>query len=160
VDAGFLEETRHGDLIRKTRIASEWRLTAYKCDLTGSLSNNAFMTRGTLVNENRQHKSRPQTSRAGTARPSQTEPSQTHSPGLNDGSPWPKRRPTPAQNRASQLSEWPKIGPVGGVFEPSPGLNDGPHIINQGIPFLEHGAAEPEPSLCAAVSTPDRGFER
>jgi len=120
VDAGFLEETRHGGLIRKTRIASEWRLTAYKCDLTGSLSSNAFMTRGALVNENRQHKSRPQTSRAGAARPSQTEPSQTQSPGLNDG----------------------------------------PHIINQGIPFLEHGAAEPEPSRCAAVSTPDRGFER
>ena len=36
VDLGFIEETRHGSLSRKTRIASEWRLTAFRCDLTGN----------------------------------------------------------------------------------------------------------------------------
>jgi hypothetical protein len=45
VEAGFTEETRHGTLSRKTRVASQWRMTAYKCDLTGSLSSNLFMTR-------------------------------------------------------------------------------------------------------------------
>lgn len=35
VDLGFIEETRHGGLSKKTRIASEWRLTVFKCDLTG-----------------------------------------------------------------------------------------------------------------------------
>jgi hypothetical protein len=46
VERGFIEETRHGGLSRKTRIASEWRLTAYKCDLTGALKTCAFMHRG------------------------------------------------------------------------------------------------------------------
>ena len=46
VDRGFIEETRHGGLSKKTRIASEWRLTAFKCDLTGSLKTCAFMQRG------------------------------------------------------------------------------------------------------------------
>jgi DNA-binding transcriptional regulator YhcF (GntR family) len=54
IDAGFIEETRHGGLSRKTRIASEWRLTAYKCDLTGSLKSCLFLRRGgrrTLLND-------------------------------------------------------------------------------------------------------------
>ena len=46
IDAGFIEETRHGGLSRKTRIASEWRLTAYKCDLTGSFKSCLFLRRG------------------------------------------------------------------------------------------------------------------
>ena len=46
VDAGFLEETRHGRLSRKTRIASEWRMTAHYCDLTGSTGSKMFMQRG------------------------------------------------------------------------------------------------------------------
>jgi hypothetical protein len=46
VDAGFLEETRHGGLSRKTRIASEWRMTAYYCDLTGSMACKTFLQRG------------------------------------------------------------------------------------------------------------------
>ena len=45
-DLGFIEETRHGGLSKKTRIASEWRLTAYKCDLTGAFKTCAFMHRG------------------------------------------------------------------------------------------------------------------
>jgi len=46
VDLGFMEEMRHGSLSRKTRIASEWRLTAFKCDLTGALKTCLFMQRG------------------------------------------------------------------------------------------------------------------
>jgi Helix-turn-helix domain len=43
VALGFIEETRHGSMSRKTRIASEWRLTAFRCDLTGALKTCAFM---------------------------------------------------------------------------------------------------------------------
>jgi hypothetical protein len=71
-EAGFIEETRHGGLSRKTRIASEWRLTAYRCDLTGALATNLFMTRGALANANREHRSRPQTRRGNGARLYQT----------------------------------------------------------------------------------------
>jgi hypothetical protein len=46
VDRGFIEERRHGGLSKKTRIASEWRLTAYKCDLTGEFKTCTFMHRG------------------------------------------------------------------------------------------------------------------
>jgi hypothetical protein len=42
VDLGFIEETRHGGLSRKTRIASEWRMTAFKCDLTGAFKSVLF----------------------------------------------------------------------------------------------------------------------
>ena len=57
---GFIEETRHGGLSRKTRVASEWRLTAFRCDLTGALKTSLFMQRGTLargirLSENRGH---------------------------------------------------------------------------------------------------------
>jgi hypothetical protein len=45
VDLGFIEETRHGALSRKTRIASEWRMTAFKCDLTGAFKSVRFMQR-------------------------------------------------------------------------------------------------------------------
>ena len=54
VDLGFIEETRHGGLSKKTRIASEWRLTAFKCDLTGSLKTCAFMHRGDIARLSRQ----------------------------------------------------------------------------------------------------------
>ena len=53
VDLGFIEETRHGGLNRKTRIASEWRLTAFKCDLTGALKTCAFMQRGEAAQASR-----------------------------------------------------------------------------------------------------------
>ena len=42
---GFIEETRHGGLSRKTRMASEWRLTAFRCDLTGATKSCLFMQR-------------------------------------------------------------------------------------------------------------------
>jgi hypothetical protein len=59
VDLGFIEETRHGGLSKKTRIASEWRLTAFKCDLTGLLKNCAFMHRGDVARAYRANYSRP-----------------------------------------------------------------------------------------------------
>ena len=49
VDLGFIEETRHGGLSKKTRVASEWRLTAFKCDLTGAFKTCAFLQRGDLA---------------------------------------------------------------------------------------------------------------
>lgn len=58
---GFIEETRHGGLSRKTRIASEWRLTAFRCDLTGALKSVLFMQRGAQAREHRQPRTRPQT---------------------------------------------------------------------------------------------------
>ncbi len=58
VDLGFIEETRHGGLSRKTRIASEWRLTAFRCDLTGTLASRLFMQRGTQARISRQPRQR------------------------------------------------------------------------------------------------------
>ena len=48
IDLGFIEETRHGSLSRKTRLASEWRLTAFGCDLTGSLKSRLISSTGEL----------------------------------------------------------------------------------------------------------------
>lgn len=73
---GFIEETRHGGLSRKTRIASEWRMTAFRCDLTGASKTCLFMKRGTQARESRLPRARPQ-----AARLSQT----TVSPVSNDG---------------------------------------------------------------------------
>jgi hypothetical protein len=53
IDLGFVEETRHGGLSRKTRIASEWRMTAFRCDLTGSLKSCLFMQRGAQARDRR-----------------------------------------------------------------------------------------------------------
>jgi hypothetical protein len=64
INLGFIEETRHGSLSRKTRIASEWRLTAFKCDLTNSPKSVLFMQRGAQARDNRQPRSRPQTGRS------------------------------------------------------------------------------------------------
>lgn len=63
ISLGFIEETRHGGLSCKTRIASEWRLTAHKCDLTGALKTNLFMHRGSQARDHRQPRSRPQPNR-------------------------------------------------------------------------------------------------
>ena len=38
VELGLIEETLHGGFSRKTARASEWRLTGFKCDLTGNLA--------------------------------------------------------------------------------------------------------------------------
>jgi hypothetical protein len=68
VDFGFIEETRHGGLSRKTRIASEWRMMAFRCDLTEAPKSPLFMQRGAQARERRQPRCRPQ--------PSHRQPSQ------------------------------------------------------------------------------------
>jgi hypothetical protein len=70
VDLGFIEETRHGGPSRKTRIASEWRMTAYKCDLTGNFKSVLFMQRGAQARDRRLTRSRPQEGWREPARPS------------------------------------------------------------------------------------------
>jgi hypothetical protein len=102
VDLGFIEETRHGGLSRKTRIASEWRMTAFKCDLTGAFKSVLFMQRGELARGHRLPRSRPQTGHREPAHLSQTTPE----PVPNDGRECPKRRsitcpsvPNDAQSR-------------------------------------------------------------
>jgi hypothetical protein len=112
ISLGFIEETRHGGLSRKTRIASEWRLTAFKCDLTGNLKTSLFMQRGAQARDNRQPRSRPQTA----ARLSQMSASETPEPVLNDGRDCPKRRHSLSQTTASQSPECPKRRPVEAPF--------------------------------------------
>jgi hypothetical protein len=63
IDLGFIEETRHGSLSRKTRIASEWRLTAFRCDLTQSPKTCTFMHRAAQAREGRLARGRPQSNR-------------------------------------------------------------------------------------------------
>ena len=121
VTLGFVEETLHGALSRKTRIASEWRLTAFKCDLTSNPKTCLFMQRGAQARDNRQSCSR--------ARLAQKRASQEPEPGSNEGHEWLKREPVLAQKRASQPSEWLKREPVKPVFGGPPGSNDYPHII-------------------------------
>jgi hypothetical protein len=122
VDLGFTEETRHGGLSRKTRVASEWRLTAFRCDLTGAPKTCAFMQRGVPARESRLVRARPQPGRL-----SQT----TAQPVLNDGRECPKRRHSLSQTTAHSIAECPKRRHTQADFEPSPVLNDGTHIIYQ-----------------------------
>jgi hypothetical protein len=135
-DLGFIEETRHGSLSRKTRIASEWRLTAFKCDLTGSLKTCLFMQRGAQARDHRQLRSRPQASRGEHVGLSQTTPSAV----LNDGRECPKRRYSPSQTTPSALPECPKRRPVEAVFGGPPVLNDGTHIIYQSVVSSDEAA--------------------
>jgi hypothetical protein len=135
VDLGFIEETLHGSLSRKTRIASEWRLTAFRCDLTGALKTSTFMQRGAQARDSRQSRSRPQPS-AGL---SQTTPSQGREPVLNDGRECPKRRYSLSQTMPSHSSDCPKRRPVRPVSGGSPVLNDGTHIIYHPIGDRDQG---------------------
>jgi hypothetical protein len=45
-DRGFIEPIRRGHFDRKKRHASEWRLTEYKCDVTGEDASKRFMRWG------------------------------------------------------------------------------------------------------------------
>ena len=132
VDLGFVEETRHGALSRKTRVASEWRLTAFKCDLTGALKTCLFMQRATRARASRQSRSR-------SPRLSQT----SASPVLNEGRECPKTATSLSQTSASQSPECPKRAPVEVDSGGSPVLNEGTHIIY-------HPQGDPE-------TTPDTG---
>jgi Helix-turn-helix domain len=74
VEMGFIEETRHGSLSRKTRIASEWRLTAFKCDLTGAPASNSFLHRSTQASDSRAARARPKAGRLSPTTPSHAPP--------------------------------------------------------------------------------------
>ena len=100
VALGFIEETRHGGIRRKTRLASEWRLTAFYCNLSKTPKSCLFMQRRAEARDNRQTYSRPQS----------TVP--------NEGLPCPKRRP-----RVSQKTVHPV--PNDGTDPPPSVLNDG-----------------------------------
>ena len=152
-DGGFIEETRHGALSRKTRVASEWRLTEYRCDLTGSLPSKLFMTRGALANANRQPRSRPQKNRAGDARLSQTRVQ----PVPNEGHECPKRGYSLSQNRAQQTPNCPKRGYRKPDFEPSPVPNEGTHIIYQVYRHLNGSA---DTTLDGPATTPPTTHRR
>jgi hypothetical protein len=149
MDLGFIEERRHGSLSRKTRIASEWRLTAFKCDLTGELKSALFMQRGELARSYRLLRSRPQTGRRDTAGLSQM----TASAVLNDGRECPKRRHSLSQTTASASPECPKRRPVEAVLGGSPVPNDGTHMIYQSI--VSSGVPlEQAPEIADAAPTP------
>lgn len=110
---GFIEETRHGGLSKKTRIASEWRLTAFKCDLTGAFKTCAFMHRGG-----------PEFS--------------SHTPLQRGGPPvrikcreCPKKGDSLSELTPDDPPECPKKGDTQAVFGPSPVRNKGTHIVYQ-----------------------------
>jgi hypothetical protein len=147
---GFIEETRHGSLSRKTRIASEWRLTAFRCDLTGNPKTCLFMQRGMQARDNRQPRSRPQT----PARLSQTTASETPEPVANDGRECRKRRHSLSQTTASDAPECRKRRPVKPVFGGSPVANDGTHIIYQVGVSSETTTAGPPLAALASFAPP------
>lgn len=127
---GFIEETRHGSLSRKTRIASEWRLTAFKCNLTDTPKSCLFMQRGEQARASRHSRSRPQSGR----RLSQTTISQEQAPVSNDGRDCLKTRSVASklyQTTISQNPECLKRRSVKPVFGGSPVSNDGTLIIYQ-----------------------------
>jgi hypothetical protein len=129
VDLGFIEETRHGGLSRKTRLASEWRMTAFKCDLTGALKSVLFMQRGELARAYRQLRRRPQAGRREPARTSHT----TVEPVPNDARECPKPRYSLSQTTVGNSPDCPRRRPVEAVFGGSLVPNDGTHIVYQSV---------------------------
>jgi hypothetical protein len=118
IDLGFIEETRHGSLSKKTRVASEWRLTAFRCDLTGALKTCLFMQRGTQARASRQSRTR-------SPRLSQT----TISAVSNDDHECLKTDNSLYQTTISDSAECLKRRSVEPVFEGPPVSNEGTHII-------------------------------
>jgi hypothetical protein len=121
VDLGFIEETRHGGLSRKTRIASEWRMTALKCGLTGAFKSVLFMQRGELARGRRLLRCKPQTGRREPARLSQN----VTEPVSNDARECLKRRHSLSQTTVDKSPECLKRRPVEAVFGGPPVSNDG-----------------------------------
>jgi hypothetical protein len=143
VDLGFIEETRHGGLSRKTRMASEWRLTAFRCDLTGASKTCLFMQRGELARGHRLARSRPQTGGRKPVRLSQT----TAASVANDGTACRKRcslkRPSVAND-----------GTLEPILGGSPVANDGTHIIYQ---VAAQNLEPADPAADGLPDTPDAG---
>jgi hypothetical protein len=113
VARGFIEEMRHGALSKKTRVASEWRLTAFKCDLTGALKTCAFMHRG------------------GAEFSSYTPLKRGGLPVRNKGRECPKKGDSLSETRVIDAPECPKQGDTQADLEPSTVRNKGTHIIYQ-----------------------------
>jgi hypothetical protein len=143
VELGFVEETRRGSFSCKTRIASEWRLTAFKCNLDNTPKSCLFMQRGEQARASRHSRSRPQAGR----RQSQTTPNQTQDTVPNDGRDCPKTRPVDSklsQTTPSQFANCPKRRPVEAVLGGSTVPNDGTLIIYH--PTGASGAAAQPPA--------------
>jgi hypothetical protein len=120
VARGFIEERRHGALSKKTRIASEWRLTAYKCDLTGEFKTCAFMHRGGP--EHSGYTPQKRGPLPGTSRPS---------PVRINSRECPKKLPSLSELTPVDAAECPKRLPSRADFEPPPVRNNYPHIVYQ-----------------------------
>jgi hypothetical protein len=131
VDLGFIQETRHGGLSRKTRIASEWRLTAFKCDLTGALKTCLFMQRGSRARESRVARSRPQASGRKPARLYQS----TVASVSNDGTACTKRGSVKRPSVSNDETLKPVLGGA-------PVSNDDTHIIYHPLPPSEATRAD------------------
>jgi Helix-turn-helix domain len=143
VDRGFIEETRHGGISKKTRLASEWRLTAFKCDLTGALKTCAFMHRGG-----------PEFS-SYTPQKRGRETGKTYpSPVRNNSRECPKKGDTLSELIADESPECPKQGDTQADFEHSTVRNKGTHIVYQspGTDSTAHGS--PARSAETAVAAP------
>jgi hypothetical protein len=154
VDLGFIEETRHGGLSRKTRIASEWRMTAFKCDLTGAFKSVLFMQRGEVARSHRMPRSRPQTGRREAERLSQN----ANEPVPNDARECPKRRYSLSQSTLDNSPECPKRRPVEAVFGGPPVSNDGTHIIYQSVVGSDPTPLRPPLAPAVGGSTPADGL--
>jgi hypothetical protein len=142
IDRGFIEETRHGGLSKKTRIASEWRLTAFKCDLTGSLKTCAFMQRG--GSEYSSHAPQKRGPPPGASRPL---------PVRINSRECPKKLPTLSETTPDEVPECPKQLPTQADFGPSPVRNNHTHIVYQSLETdsTAHGSP-PRPADTAAAA--------
>src|SRR3984957_12792755 len=154
VALGFIEETRHGGLSRKTRIASEWRMTAFKCDLTGAFKSVLFMQRGELARGRRLLRSRPQTSRREPARLSQN----VTEPVSNDARECLKRRHSLSQTTVDKSPECLKRRSVEAVFGGPSVSNDGTHIIYQSLVGSDPTPLRPPLTPGVGASTPADGL--
>jgi hypothetical protein len=140
---GFIEETRHGGLSRKTRVASEWRLTAFKCDHTGALKTCAFMHRGGPEFSN-------YTPIKGGRLPGKTYPL----PVRNKRRECPKIGDSLSETKHPEISDCPKIGDTQADFGPSPVRKQGTHIIYHPIAGSDEAAQAPSDDAATPRLTP------
>jgi hypothetical protein len=134
VDLGFIEETRHGGLSKKTRIASEWRLTAFKCDLTGSLKTCAFMHRGDIARAYRANYQR---------RPVSNEVCEC----LKEITACLKRGADMTPSVSNEITDTPLLGP-------SPVSNEATHIVYQSLGTDRTAKGSPARPADTAVAAP------
>jgi hypothetical protein len=143
IDRGFIEETRHGGLSRKTRIASEWRLTAFRCDLTGAPKTCAFMHRG-----GPDHSSHTPQKRGRL-------PGQPHqSPVRNKYRECPKKRDSLSELNIDDAPECPNLGDTQAGFGASPVPIKGTHIVYQSPGTDSTAKGSPARPADTAVAAP------